>query len=58
MGINAVNRVHEGETLRFRLSYNTEIIKGREISDFFEKYDKDFIVINDRVESFKTSPKI
>ena len=58
MGITTVNRVHEAENLKFRFSYNSEIIKGREIADFFEKYDPNFVVINDRVESFKTSPKI
>jgi hypothetical protein len=58
MGITTVNRVHEGEHMKFRLTYDSEIIKGREIGDFFEKYDKDYIVINDRVESFRTSPKI
>ena len=58
LGISTVNRVHEGEFLKFRFTYDSEIVKGREIADFFEQYDKNFIVINDRVESFKTSPKI
>ena len=58
MGITTVNRVHEGQYLRFRLTYDSDIIKGREIADFFEHYDKDYFVINDRVESFKTSPKV
>jgi hypothetical protein len=58
MGITTVNRVHEAQYLRFRLTYDSDIIKGREIADFFEHYDKDYFVINDRVESFKTSPKV
>lgn len=49
MGIIAVNRVHEGENMKFRLSYDCEIIKGREIADFFESYDSNYVVINDRV---------
>lgn len=35
MGITSVNRVHEGESLKFKLTYNTEVIKGREIADYF-----------------------
>lgn len=35
LGIVDVNRIHEGETLKFKLRYNSEIVKGREIADFF-----------------------
>lgn len=57
MGISSVNRVHEGETMKFRLTYNPEVIKGKEIADYFEKHDPNYTIINDRVESFKSSPK-
>ena len=49
MGITTVNRLHEAQYLRFRLTYDSDIIKGKEIADFFEHYDKDYFVINDRV---------
>lgn len=58
MGITSVNRVHEGESLKFKLTYNTEVIKGREIADYFEKHDPSYVIINDRVESFKATPKM
>lgn len=43
--------------MKFRLVYNSEVIKGREIVDFFEKYDNSLVIMNERVESFKNSPK-
>ncbi|MDD2840678.1 MAG: hypothetical protein PHY80_06245 [Rickettsiales bacterium] len=44
--------------MKFKLTYNTEVIKGREIADYFEKHDPSYVIINDRVESFKATPKM
>lgn len=44
--------------MRFRFTYNTEVIKGKEIADYIEKHDSAYKIINDRIESFKAAPKM
>lgn len=34
------------------ITYNCEILKGRELADIIEKTDPQYKVINDRIDSF------
>lgn len=49
MGIVNVERVHEYDYLKFKLCYDSDALKGKELADFLEKYDPSYEVINQRV---------
>lgn len=47
----------EGEII-IRITYNCDIIKGREIADLISDVDSTYKVINDRIDSFSRKPKV
>jgi len=52
LGIVKATFNEEEDKIRINVSYNCEIIKGREISDIIEVADKEFKVVNSRIDSF------
>lgn len=57
LGVVRCTTIQGDGTLRLNVTYNCEIVKGREIADVIEQTDPHYKVINDRIDSFSKSTK-
>ena len=46
-----------GSKLRLSVSYNCEVVRGRELADLVAQADPHYEVINDRISSFSSQKK-
>lgn len=53
-GIQSVYRVHSGNHIKLTITYDSNILKGREVGDIIYQRDPNYKTINHRVQSFKS----